>query len=86
LHQVAKLMREQKEKLAALITLEMGKLIAESEGEIELSAAIFDYYADNGETFLADTPIETEEGEGFIRQSPIGVLLGVCFKLMWQAR
>ena len=77
LHKVAAIMREQKPKLSMLITVEMGKLIAESVGEIELSAAIFDYYADNGERFLADTPVKTERGEAMIRHSPIGVVLGV---------
>ena len=77
LHKVAAIMREQKPKLSTLITVEMGKLIAESVGEIELSAAIFDYYADNGERFLADTPVRTERGEAMIRHSPIGVVLGV---------
>ena len=76
-HKVAIIMRETKAELAKLITTEMGKLIAESMGEIELSAAIFDYYADNGERFLADKPVQTERGEAMVRHSPIGVLLGV---------
>lgn len=33
------------------ITLEMGKVIAQSEEEIDLSANILDYYADHGELF-----------------------------------
>ena len=77
LHKVAAVMRARKDELARTITTEMGKLIAESVGEIELSAAIFDYYADNGERFLADKPVKTERGEAMIRHSPIGVVLGV---------
>ncbi len=77
LHRVAKLMREKKDTLAKLITLEMGKLIAQAEGEILLSADIFDYYATNGEEFLADKHLNPEYGEAFIRHSPIGVLYGV---------
>ena len=77
LHKVAALMREKKATLAQMITLEMGKLIAESEGEIDLSANIFDYYADNGEAFLADTILKVEHGEAFVRNSPVGVILGV---------
>src|SRR5580658_1053799 len=49
----ATLMLEQKEALARLATIEMGKRIAESRGEVELSAAILKYYADNAEKFLA---------------------------------
>ncbi len=77
LHKVAAIIRQRKDELAHLITTEMGKLIAESIGEVELSADIFDYYADNGERFLADKPVKTERGEAMIRHSPIGVVLGV---------
>jgi succinate-semialdehyde dehydrogenase/glutarate-semialdehyde dehydrogenase len=77
LGRVARLMREQKDKLAKLITLEMGKLLAQSYGEIALSADIIDYYAANGEAFLKDEKLETEYGEAYIKCTPIGVLLGV---------
>src|SRR5680860_1491489 len=77
LHKVASLMRVKKSELAKTITLEMGKLLAQAEGEIDLSADIFDYYADYGEKFLADKVLDPEYGEAIIRNSPIGVLLGV---------
>jgi succinate-semialdehyde dehydrogenase/glutarate-semialdehyde dehydrogenase len=77
LRKVATLMRIQKTELAKTITLEMGKLIAQAESEIDLSANIFDYYADKAEGFLADTVLNPEDGEAIIRNSPIGVLLGV---------
>jgi len=77
LHKVASLMRERKDKLAATITLEMGKLIAQAEGEIELSAAIFDYYATNAEEFLADKKLDPEHGSAYVQSRPIGVIFGV---------
>ncbi len=77
LHKVATLMRVKKSALAKTITLEMGKLLAQAEGEIDLSAAIIDYYADHGEAFLADKVLDPEFGAAIIRNSPIGVLLGV---------
>jgi len=77
LHKVASLMRQKKDTLAKLITLEMGKLLKESEGEIDLSADIIDYYADNGAKFLADQTLKTEHGEALVRHCPMGVLLGV---------
>ena len=70
-------MREKKTSLAKLITLEMGKIIAQAEGEIDLSADIFDYYATNGAKFLADKAFNPEFGEAFVRFTPMGVLLGV---------
>ena len=77
LHKVAKLMREKKAILAQMITLEMGKLLAQAEGEILLSADIFDYYAVHGEKFLADKRLHPTHGEALIRYGPIGVLFGI---------
>ena len=77
LQKVASLMRKQKDVLAKLITLEMGKLLAQSYGEIALSADILNYYADHAETFLEDQLLDPEYGEAYIKSTPIGVLLGV---------
>ncbi len=77
LHKVANLMRQKKESLAKLVTLEMGKLLAQAEGEIILSADILDYYADNAATFLADKTLSPKYGKAIVRNSPIGVILGV---------
>jgi succinate-semialdehyde dehydrogenase/glutarate-semialdehyde dehydrogenase len=77
LHKVAMLLRVKKSELAKTITLEMGKLLAQAEGEIALSADIFDYYAEHGETFLADKILDPEFGTALVRSSPLGVLLGV---------
>lgn len=77
LHKVAGLLRKNKKRLAELITLEMGKLVEQAEGEIKLSAEIFDYYANNAEEFLADKILNPVHGKALIRNSPIGVLLGI---------
>ena len=77
LHRVAGLLRDKKDVLAKMITLEMGKLLIQAEGEIKLSAEIFDYYANNAESFLADKILHPTHGEALIRHTPIGVLLGV---------
>ena len=73
----AALMRERAQPLAELITREMGKLIAQSLGEVALSAAILDYYADHAEQFLAPEKLTTAKGEALVESSPIGVLFGV---------
>ncbi|WP_036603483.1 NAD-dependent succinate-semialdehyde dehydrogenase [Olivibacter sitiensis] len=77
LHKVAGILRERKEDLGKLATQEMGKRLSESIAEVELSANIFDYYADNGEKFLADAPLETPIGKAFLSYEPLGVLLSV---------
>lgn len=79
IRKVGKLHDERKAELAKIINREMGKPIDQSEGEAEFSAAIYQYYADNAERFLADEPIELLDGEGsaLIRRSSVGVLLGI---------
>ena len=77
LARAAALMRERAPQLAGLITLEMGKLIAQSQGEVLLSAAILDYYAEHAESFLAPETLVTPRGRAVVESSPLGVLLGV---------
>ena len=76
---VAELHNERRQELAEIITREMGKPIEQAVGEVEFSAAIYQYYADNAAKLLADEPIDLLEGEGsaFIRRSPVGLLLGI---------
>ena len=49
----ARILRRDVDTYARLLTLEMGKVVAEARAEVELSAEIFEYYADNAETLLA---------------------------------
>jgi succinate-semialdehyde dehydrogenase/glutarate-semialdehyde dehydrogenase len=73
----ASLMLERKETLARIASLEMGKRISEGRSEVELSAAILQYYADNAETFLSPQIIESKIGDARLEYSPFGVLIGV---------
>jgi succinate-semialdehyde dehydrogenase / glutarate-semialdehyde dehydrogenase len=77
LYAVAGLLRSKKTELAKIITLEMGKLLSHAEGEIKLSAEIFDYYAKQSAGFLKDKMLNPVHGNAYIRSSPIGVLLGI---------
>ncbi|PWQ93785.1 NAD-dependent succinate-semialdehyde dehydrogenase [Leucothrix arctica] len=76
----ADLLRKDVAGYAKLLTLEMGKLTPEAEAEVELSAAIFEYYANNAEKLLAPDKLEvadSAEGEAVIVHDPLGVLLAV---------
>jgi len=73
----AQILLEQKEELARLATLEMGKRIAESRGEVELSASIMQYFADNAEVFLAPKKLNSTMGDARLEYSPFGVLLSI---------
>lgn len=70
---------ERTQELAQIIVREMGKPIEQAVGEVEFAGAIYEYYADNAEGFLADEPIELLDGEGsaIVRRSPMGLLLGI---------
>jgi succinate-semialdehyde dehydrogenase/glutarate-semialdehyde dehydrogenase len=71
------LLHERVEELARTMTLEMGKRIDEARGEVEFSANIMAYYAKNAESFLADTELNPELGEGHMESTPIGIVFGV---------
>ena len=49
---VAELHVERQDELAAIIAREMGKPIGDAVGEINFSAAIYQFYADNATEFL----------------------------------
>ena len=65
------------EDFALLMTLEMGKRIAEARAEVLYSAQILAYYAAHAEQFLADTPLRPKHGTAHMESSPIGVLFCV---------
>ncbi|ORA21818.1 NAD-dependent succinate-semialdehyde dehydrogenase [Mycobacterium aquaticum] len=79
LGKVAKLHEERREQLATVINREMGKPMDQSLGEVDFCAAIYQYYADNAEKFLADEEITLLDGEGsaVVKRGPVGVLLGI---------
>jgi len=73
----AAILREKRDEFARPITLEMGKLFREAQGEVDLSADILDYYADNAGTFLAPRKLNVAGGEALIESEPLGVLFCV---------
>lgn len=78
IQKVADLHLERKDELAEIIHREMGKPLEQCVGEVEFSADIISYYAKNGEEFLKDQEIPTEDGQRtFIRRQGLGVILGI---------
>lgn len=79
IRRVAALHTERREQLAEIIHREMGKPVEQALGEVDFSAAIYEFYADHAEKFLADEPIDLLDGEGtaVIKRGPVGVLLGI---------
>lgn len=77
LHKLADLIDSRSEELAKIASEEMGKLIAQSRGEVKLCAQIARYYADNAKQFLAPVKYPSEMGEAWVEHHPIGVVMAV---------
>lgn len=75
--ELARLLRANKNELAQIATLEMGKPITQARAEVEKCALVCEYYAENGEKFLSHQKVETTASESFVRFDPIGVILAV---------
>ncbi len=73
----AALLRNHSEEYARLITLEMGKPIVQSRGEVEKCASVCDYYAKHAADFLANEPVPTMASQSYIAYRPLGVVLAI---------
>ncbi|WP_315070600.1 aldehyde dehydrogenase family protein [uncultured Microbacterium sp.] len=77
LQRAADLLRERADEMSRLISEEMGKSLEQGAGEVEFSAAIFEYYSQNAERLTADQEIPTPGTRAVIERRPLGPLLGV---------
>ncbi len=66
-----------KEKYAKLNTIEMGKPIKQSIGELEKCAKGCEFYMKHAEQILAPQHIKTEMKASYLRHDPLGVILAV---------
>jgi acyl-CoA reductase-like NAD-dependent aldehyde dehydrogenase len=74
LYHVAHVFRQDKERLAKVITNEMGKAIKEARSEVEKCSWVMEYYADNGRVFVTDEVVNTDARKSFITFEPLGVI------------
>jgi succinate-semialdehyde dehydrogenase / glutarate-semialdehyde dehydrogenase len=77
LRRVASSLRADKARLALLITLEMGKPLAEAVGEVEKCAWNFDFYADAAPGFVRDQVVASAATDSRIVYDPLGLVLAV---------
>jgi len=75
MNRAAELLEQEKDVLAHLMTLEMGKTLRSAVDEAVKCAWVCRYYAENAEKFLADEVVETPASRSFIRYQPMGVVL-----------
>ncbi|KAA8997029.1 NAD-dependent succinate-semialdehyde dehydrogenase [Affinibrenneria salicis] len=80
MQKAAAVLRADSDRYARLLTLEMGKLLTEAKAEVELSARIFEYYADKAETLLAPEKLsvaDPAEGDAVVVHDPLGIILAI---------
>ena len=73
----AEILEMEKEAFGRMMTIEMGKPLKAAVQEVEKCAWVCRYYAEWGETFLADEEIKTDATRSFIRYQPMGAVLAV---------
>lgn len=70
-------LKKNKEEYAKTMTLEIGKPISQSLGEIEKCAWLCEYYAENAESQLKDELIKTDAYKSYTSFEPLGAILAV---------
>jgi succinate-semialdehyde dehydrogenase/glutarate-semialdehyde dehydrogenase len=76
LPRLAALLRAERDRLATLITTEMGKPVAEAAAEVEKCALNCDFYAEHAPAMLADAPVAAVPGTTLAFE-PLGVILAI---------
>ena len=74
---LADTLEAEKASLARIITDEMGKLLEDSEKEIQKSADCCRYFAENAAELFADRITPTEAIRSYVSFQPLGVIFGI---------
>ncbi len=77
LRSVAEILERNQTAYGELMTLEMGKPITGAISEVQKSAWVCRYYADQAPTMLRDVPVLTDASQSFVRYQPLGAVLAV---------
>ena len=72
LRRSADLMRERKDAIAAVMTAEQGKPLAEAAGEVEYAASFFEWFAGEAERLYGQIVPAAERAEPRARAAPAG--------------
>ncbi|HAT1609264.1 TPA: succinate-semialdehyde dehydrogenase [Raoultella planticola] len=77
LRNVGNALRTRGEEMAQMISLEMGKPIAQARGEVAKSANLCDWYAEHGPAMLATEATQVENNNAVIEYRPLGAILAI---------
>lgn len=75
LHKIAESLRNHRNEMAEIMTREMGKMIDESKGEVDLCASICDHFADKGPDMLKPQPLDSKLGDACYLKQATGVVM-----------
>ena len=67
-------LKKNKTNLAKVATSEMGKSLKESISEVEKCAWALEFYADHGDSFLANEILNTDARKSFLTFEPLGII------------
>jgi succinate-semialdehyde dehydrogenase / glutarate-semialdehyde dehydrogenase len=73
----AEILEAEKNQLAQLATLEMGKPLRQAVAEIEKCAWACRFYAEHAAEQLAEERITTDASESLVRYEPLGIILAI---------
>lgn len=77
MQRAAQILIDRRQEFGRIMTLEMGKPLAAAIAEVEKSAAVCRFYAENAAQFLADVAVETDASHSFVKYQPLGPVLAV---------
>lgn len=75
LHNIAESLRKHRDDMAEMMTREMGKMIGESKGEVDLCVSICDHFADKGPDMLKPQPLDSKLGDACYLKQATGVVI-----------
>ena len=74
IYNLVQYLKNHKTELAKVATLEMGKVLKESIGEVEKCAWALEFYADHADSFLHEEVLNTDARKSFLTFEPLGVI------------
>ena len=73
----AEILERGAEAFGRIMTLEMGKPIAQAVAEAKKCGLACRHYAEHGAAYLADEPVDTDAPSSFLRYEPLGPVLAI---------
>jgi succinate-semialdehyde dehydrogenase / glutarate-semialdehyde dehydrogenase len=78
LRRSADLMRERRQSIAAVMTAEQGKPLAEAAGEVEYAASFFEWFAGEAERVYGQVvPAQNPQNRALVLRRPVGVTAAI---------